>query len=102
VCPLRWTASIVTFQPCAMALAGWFSASGRQVTRTSTADRLWLSVGGGVRTAAFLGHGFSLELEAGISAPLYKRRFYTTMPNNVVAETPAISPLFGLGLSFGL
>jgi hypothetical protein len=100
VCPLRWTASILTFQPCALVLAGWLSAGGRQVTHPSNVDRLWLSAGGGLRTAAFLGRGVSLELEAAITAPLLKRSFYTTMPSNVVAETPRISPLVGIGLAF--
>jgi hypothetical protein len=102
VCPLRWTASILTFQPCALALAGWLSASGRQVTHPSSVDRLWLSAGGVLRTAAYLGQGVSLELEGGITAPLVKRRFYATTPSNLVAETPGISPIVGLGLTFGL
>ena len=102
VCPLRWTASILTIEPCALVLTGWLSASGRQVTHTSTVDRLWLSAGGAVRTSAFIGRGLSLELEAGVSAPLLKRRFFATVPSNVVAETPTVSPLVGIGLTYGL
>ena len=100
VCPLRGTASILTVQPCVHVLAGWLSASGRQVTHVSTVDRSWFSAGLTVRTAAFLGRGFSLELEGGISAPLVKRRFFATTPSNVVAETPTISPIVGVGLTY--
>ena len=102
VCPLRWTASILTIEPCALVLTGWLSATGRQITQTNTVDRLWLSAGGTVRTTAFVGLGFSLELEAGVSAPLLKRRFFTTVPSNVVAETPTLSPIVGIGLTYGL
>ena len=102
VCPLRWSASVVTFQPCVLAVAGWLAASGSQVTHSNSVDRLWLSAGGVLRAAAFLGHGLSLELEAGISALFFKRRFFTTIPSNVVAETPAISPIVGLGLTYGM
>ena len=102
VCPLRWSASGVTLQPCVLAVMGWLTASGLQVTHTNSVDRLWLSAGGVLRAAAFLGRGLSLELEAGISAPFFKRRFFATIPSNVVAETPAISPVVGLGLTYGL
>jgi hypothetical protein len=100
MCPLRWTASILKVQPCALGLAGRMTATGRQVTHVSTVDRFWLSAGLTVRMAAFLGRGFSLELEGGITAPLLKRRFFATVPSHVVAETPVISPLVGLGLTY--
>jgi hypothetical protein len=101
VCPLRGTAGILTAQPCAHVLIGWLSARGRQEAHPSTADRFWLSTGLTVRAAAFIGRGFSLELEGGISAPLIKRRFFASMPSNVVAETPTISPIVGVGLTYG-
>jgi hypothetical protein len=103
VCPVRLAAGILTLQPCALALGGWLSATGRQATYVSTADRLWLSAGAAIRIAAFLGRGFSLELEGGFTAPLWKRRFfYANEPTNIVAETPTISPIVGLGLTYGL
>jgi len=102
VCPLRWTSGVLTFQPCGLFLAGWLSASGRQVTQSRTVDRLWLSAGGVARAAVLFGRGISVELEGGLSAPLLKRRFYATVPSNVVAETPKITPIVGLRLTFGL
>jgi hypothetical protein len=101
-CPLRLTASILTVQPCVLVLAGWLRATGRQVTHVASVDRSWLSAGMTLRAAAFLGRGFSLELEGGITAPLLKRRFFATVPSNVVAETPTISPIVGIGLTYGL
>lgn len=100
-CPLRGTVSFLTFEPCAVLVAGWLSASATQVTQPSTIDRLWLSVAATMRTSAWLGHGFSVELEAGIQAVLLKRRLYTTLPSHVVAETPTWSPLLALALAYG-
>jgi hypothetical protein len=100
-CPVRWTASVLRVQPCALLLAGWLRATGRQMTHAGTVDRLWLSAGLTIRVAAFLGRGFSLELEGGINAPLVKRRFYATVPSNVVAETPTLSPVVGIGPTYG-
>jgi hypothetical protein len=65
-------------------------------------EHLWLSAGAGVRTAVYLGRGLSLELDATLSVPLFKREFYATVPPNVVAKTPLLSPLVGVGLTYGL
>jgi hypothetical protein len=102
LCPLRWTASVVAFQPCALVVAGWLSASGYQLTHTSTVGRLWLSAGAALRMAVLLGQALSLEAELGFTAPLLKRRFYATVPSDVVAETPSLSPLVGVALTYGL
>ena len=101
-CPVRFTAGILTFQPCALVLGGWLAATGRGATHTNTVNRLWLSGGGTLRIGAFLGGAISFELEGGVSAPLLKRRFFLTQPTNVVAETPTISPIVGIGLTYGL
>jgi len=100
-CPLRLSASIVSVQPCALMMAGWFAASGREATYTYDVDHLWLSAGGVLHVSAFLGDGLSLSLDGGVSAPFIKRRFYSTTPGNVVGETPGISPIISLGLSYG-
>lgn len=102
LCPLRLAASILTVRPCALVLAGWLRAAGRQVTHVNTVDRAWLSAGLTVRSAAALGRGLSVELEGGISAPLLERSFYSTVPRNVVAKTPVISPIVSVGLTYGL
>ena len=100
-CPLRLNASIVTVQPCALMMAGWFAASGREATHTYNVDHLWLSAGGVLHVSTFLGDRLSLNLDGGVSAPFIKRRFYSTTPVNVVGESPGISPIISLGLSYG-
>jgi len=100
-CPLRFSASMVTLQPCALVAAGWFTASGRQAMHNYEVGHLWLSAGGTLRVAAALGHGLSLELEGGAVAPLFKRRFYSTTQKNIVGETSSISPVISIGLSYG-
>lgn len=102
VCPLRLSASVVTVSPCGVALAGWLAVRGQQVEHTYTVDRLWLSLGGVLRASAYLGGGLSLEMEAGITVPLIRRRFFTTTQDNVVGETPTISPIASLGLVYGI
>jgi len=100
-CPLRFSASIVTIQPCALLVAGWLAASGRQDTYSYEVDHLWLSAGGVLHLSALLGGGLSLDLDGGVSAPFFKRRFYSTTPNKIVGETSSISLISELGLSYG-
>src|SRR5664279_772065 len=77
MCGTGWGASVMKVKPCGLMMAGLLSASGLQVARTSSVDLLWLSAGAAVRTAVHLGLGFSLELEAGVSAAFLRREFYT-------------------------
>jgi len=100
-CPLRLSASVFTVQPCALMMAGWFAASGKEAAYTYDVDHLWLSAGGVLHVSAFLGDGLSLDLDGGASAPFFKRRFYRTSPGDIVGETPSISPIISLGLSYG-
>jgi hypothetical protein len=99
-CPLRWSPSIFTVQPCALVLGGWLSVSGIGLNHVNTVSHSWLSAGLMIRTAAFLGRGLSIELEGGINVPVLKRRFFATAPDNVVAETPGVSPIVGLALTY--
>jgi hypothetical protein len=100
VCPLRLRARILTVQPCGLLVGGWLFASGRQTTVVDSATRFWLSAGATLRAAVSLGVGFSVELEGGLSAPFFKRRFWVSMPANVIAETPSISGIVGLALTY--
>lgn len=54
-----------------------------------------------MRTEIYLGRGFSLDLEAGVSAPFLRREFYTTLPSHMVEKTPILSPMAALGLAYG-
>ena len=94
-CPLRLSAGILTIQPCALMVVGWFSASGRQATHNYDVNHLWLSAGGGLHVSALVSEGLSLDLDGGISAPFIKRAFFATTRDNVVGENPSISPASG-------
>ena len=100
VCPVRWSPGLFTVQPCALALGGRLSSSGIDLNHVNTTSRAWLSAGLTVRTAVFLGRGFSIGLEGGITLPILKRRFFASAPDNVVAETPDVSPIVGLDLTY--
>ena len=102
VCGVGFSTSILTVKACALMMAGLLSVSGHEVALSSSVAVLWLSAGAVVRTALHLGRGFSLDLEAGVSAPFMRREFYTTLPSHVVEKTPAISPVASLGLVCGL
>jgi hypothetical protein len=101
VCPVRVSASFFTAQPCAAMWGGLLRTAGRQLTHENSVNRLWLSAGLTLRLLATLGHGVSLRLEGGFQSPLIRRRYFVTVPSNVTAETPKISPVVGLGLTYG-
>lgn len=101
-CPGWSVGRIVTLQPCAQAIGGWLAASGRGLTNPASVGRSWLSAGALVRAEAHLGAGFSVELEAGASVPILRRRFIVTTPEGTVGETPTIAPIVTLGLSRSL
>lgn len=102
VCVAGWRGNVITVKPCVLGMVGGLSVSGQHVVRTSTVDLLWLGAGPAVRAAVRLAGGFSLDLEAGASVPFIRRELYTTLPSHVVDKTAVISPVFGLGVSYGL
>jgi hypothetical protein len=99
-CPVRWQYGSIELGPCALAMAGVFEAAGRGVSDPVTVEHGWWSAGLDFQLSVLLGSGFVLESALGASAPLVKRRFYLSLPQHVVAETPVISPLLRLGLGF--
>lgn len=102
LCPLQASASLVTVRPCVLGMAGRVSVQGHQLNHVSTVNHLWLSGGLTLNVAAYVGEGLSIELEAGFTAPLPKRRFFASTPTNIVTETPTLSPIVGLGLTYGI
>jgi hypothetical protein len=102
LCPLQAPVGLVTVRPCVVGLAGRLSVRGSQLPHVNTVDHLWLSGGMTLNVAVYVGAGLSIELEAGFTAPLPKRRFFASAPTNIVTETPTLSPLAGLGLLYGM
>ena len=102
LCGSGWGTGRINFKPCALLTGGLLSVRGLQAIRTSSVNLLWLSAGVVARTTVHLGRGFSLDLEAGVTAPFFKREFYTTLPSHVVEKTSTISPGAGVGLDYGL
>jgi hypothetical protein len=102
VCPLR--VSLVTslwLEPCALAEGGRVRVSDRLVLRGRSVDRSWWSAGALARGGLELGAHIQLALELGLSAPLRERRFVLDNPEESVGHSPALSPLFALGASYG-
>lgn len=98
-CPLRWQiVRIVSAEPCVVAAGGWLAATGRDISNPESAVRSWWSAGGVLRAAALLGGDTALELEVGAVVPLVHRRFTMGWSAETVGETPAISPLVGVGI----
>ena len=101
LCTLRARSGIFAFEPCALMEVGQFAASGRQADHTYDVVHLWLGAGAILHTSAALGRGLSLDLDGGLNVPFFKRRFYATSTDNIVGESPTISPTLKLGLSYG-
>jgi hypothetical protein len=100
-CPLGWgLGGIWRLQPCAVALGGILSATDPSLDHPASALRSWWSVGARLRAAASLGVRYALELEAGATVPLVRRHFFATSPDQVVGETPAVSAVGSLGVSY--
>jgi hypothetical protein len=98
-CP-GWTAGrTIVIEPCAHAIGGRVTGTGRGLTNPDSVNRSWWSVGALARASIMLGAGFSLELEAGFGVPLTQRRFESTTPERTVGESTAISGLAGIGVS---
>jgi len=100
-CPLGWElGGVFELRPCAVLAGGRLAATGRSVGAPDSAVRSWWSAGALARASADLGSDVAVELEAGASVPLLRRRFVIDAPPRQVGETPAISALLALGASY--
>jgi hypothetical protein len=100
-CPTGWSlGGVWRMQPCVVGLGGWLDATDRSVDHPDSSLRSWWSAGGRLRAAASLGLRYTLELEAGVTVPLVRRRFFTGSPDQVVGQTPSVSALGALGISY--
>ena len=99
-CPFRHRSGSFEIAPCALGTLGFMELTGRGVEQPATVDRAWLSVGLDVQMFWLLGRGIVFESAVGASVPLARHRYYTNTPDQVIAATPAISPLIRLGLGY--
>jgi hypothetical protein len=104
LCPGWGLGGVIRGEPCARVTGGSLSATDHSVNTPRTVDRWWGSAGALVRISGALGWGLRLEIEAGVDLPFVTRRFITTttVPNQAVGATPAVSPTVSLGLSHSL
>ncbi len=90
-------------EPCARLTLGALSATDHSVNTPRSVTRWWGSAGAVVRLTAPVGGGLMLDLDAGVDFPFVTRRFtVTTMTNQPVGATAAVSPTLSVGLSHGL
>ncbi len=104
LCPGWGLGGAVRVEPCGRLTGGVLSATDHSVNTPRSVDRWWGSAGALVRLSGGIGWGIRLELEAGADLPFVTRHFITTttVPNQAVGATPAISPTVSVGLSHGL
>jgi hypothetical protein len=100
-CPKRFgDPGVVTLEPCFTGYGGWLGASGRDVAHSSSVSRSYFALGGTLVGAAALGKGWAAELSLGFAIPMVRRRFVVLEPRTQVAETPSMSALGGVGLTY--
>jgi hypothetical protein len=99
-CPFRHRTGSWELAPCALATLGFLEMTGRGVAEPATVNRAWLSAGIDLQMFWLLGRGVVFEGTLGATVPLAPHRYYTSSPDQVVASTPAISPLVRAGLGY--
>jgi hypothetical protein len=99
-CPFRHQSGNWEFAPCALGALGFTELTGRGLVTPATVNRTWFSAGIDLQVFWLLGRGMVFESAFGASVPLVRRRYYTNSPDQVVASTPALSPLVRLGLGY--
>lgn len=99
-CPLRHLTGKWEFAPCALATVGFLELTGRGVAEPETVHRAWWSAGLDLQISALLGRGVVFESALGATVPLVGHRYYTNSPEQVVTETPVVSPIVRLGLGY--
>lgn len=99
-CPLRLHHGPLELAPCALAIGGLLELTGRNVTPSETVTRAWWSVGLEAQAAWHLGARFLVQASLAGTTPLIEHRYFTSNPEHVIAETPALSALFRAGFGY--
>ena len=99
-CPYRYHSGAWELAPCALATIGFLELTGRGVSDPETVGHAWWSAGIDLQMAVLLGRGVVFESALAATVPLVPHRYYMNSPEQVVTETPAVSPLLRLGLGY--
>ncbi len=100
-CPKRFgSPDLFAIEPCITGLGGSLGVSGRDIANSISTARSYFALGGSAIGSAALGKGFAVELSFGFAVPFVKRRFVVLEPRRQVGETPPISALGGVGLTY--
>ncbi len=99
-CPLRIElGERVRLHPCVGVQAGILHAQGVEVSRSASADLVWIDARALLRLRLQTGRsrGLFLEASAGVVAPISRTTFVFQDPRVVVYEAPWAAPLASLG-----
>ena len=99
-CPFRYRSGSFEIGPCALAAVGFLELTGRRLVEPLTVNRAWWSAGVDLQLSWRLGGGFLFDGALAGTVPLARHRYYTNSADQVVAETPVISPLVRAGLGY--
>jgi len=99
-CPFRYHSGAWEFAPCALATLGFLELTGRGVSDPETVSHAWWSAGIDLQMTVLLGRGVVFESALAATVPLVRHRYYTNSPEQLVTETPVVSPLLRLGLGY--
>jgi hypothetical protein len=99
-CPARWNvANAITLEPCALGVAGWLGAAGKDLSHTNAVVRTFYGAGGSLTVGIPIGKA-AIDLTGGFTMPLARRRFVVGIPPRHLGETPVMAPIGGIGLHY--
>jgi hypothetical protein len=100
-CPKRFGhRETFTFEPCVVGMGGWLHAEGRGVETSSEVTRSYFALGAEAIGSVPLAPHWQAEFHGGFVVPLVKRRFTVSEPPRDVGETPSVSGIVGIGVSY--
>lgn len=92
--------SVVVIELCAHAAAGWVSAEHRAISNPTNSRRGFATAGGVGRLSVPIAGRLTVDIEAGVAAPLVRRRFVTTSPETVVGDSGWLLWMASVGLGW--
>jgi hypothetical protein len=99
LCPVSAGSTQLDAQLCAVAVGGWLHGNGSGVVaHPDSVARSWWSLGLRADASMELVGALRLALDVGAQAPIIRREFVISTPNQTVGHTPYVAVLGGLGL----